>query len=246
MPVNRLRRGKVLLLALTVLLGSIAANSIAMAQALTVTPINLDLGAGQRATSLSVKNQGGATTSIQLRVYAWSQLDGVDQLISSSAVMVSPPLATLEPGATQVVRIVLRHPAEEQEDTYRVVLDQIPPPAQPGMVNVVLRMSIPIFAAPKPGRAAHMQFHLQREEDKTYLIALNDGSRHDTLRNIEVWTKTGVKLSSPTDGSPYILAGMTRRWQVSADPAFQSEPLVLKATAGNGSINQQVVFVGNP
>ncbi len=238
------------LLSFVALCSVVVSTGMAKAQALTVTPVNIQLEAGQKATSLTVVNQGSNPTSIQLRVYAWDQLGGTDQLTSSNAVLVSPPLATIEPGATQIVRIVLRRSPEGHEETYRIVLDQIPPPAEPGIVHVVLRMSIPIFAETKARGSSHMQFHVEREAGKTFLIALNNGARHDTLRNIELWTKNNLKLQPEITGSPYVLAGVTRRWQISAETpdtlALPSDSFRLKALASTGAIEEQVHFVGAP
>jgi P pilus assembly chaperone PapD len=110
------------------------------AQSLSVLPVNILLQPGQRATTLTVTNQGNRETAIQVRAYAWSQPDGDDQLTTSDSVVVSPPLASIAPGATQVVRLILRLPpsSADREATYRILVDQIPPAAEPGIVHVVL------------------------------------------------------------------------------------------------------------
>jgi P pilus assembly chaperone PapD len=118
----------------------------ARAQSLMVLSVNIQMAPGQKATTLTVINKGDSETAIQVRAYAWNQPDGDDQLTTSDAVLVSPPLTSIAPGVSQVVRLVLRQLPQGREATYRIVLDQIPPPAVPGTVRVVLRMSIPIFA----------------------------------------------------------------------------------------------------
>lgn len=99
----------------------------AKAQALSVLPVNIQMAPGQGATTMTVTNHGDSETSIQIRAFAWDQQDGEDQLTGSDAVLVSPPLATIPPHGSQVIRIVLRKRPEEQEATYRILLDQIPP-----------------------------------------------------------------------------------------------------------------------
>src|SRR4051794_23166458 len=98
----------------------------AEAQSLSVLPVNVFLAPGQKAATLTVTNQGTSATAIQIRGYAWSQKDGSDQLTPSDALVVSPPLASIAAGATQVVRIILRQAPTAQEATYRILLDQIP------------------------------------------------------------------------------------------------------------------------
>jgi len=127
----------------------LAASSLtAGAQALSVLPVNVFLSPGQKATSLTLTNQGTTETAIQLRAYAWNQKDNDDPLTASDAIVVSPPLVRIAPGTQQVVRLILRETPQGREATYRLLLDQIPPPAEPGVVHMVLRLSIPIFAQP--------------------------------------------------------------------------------------------------
>ena len=63
-----------------------------------------------------------------------------------------PPLGRVSIGAGQVVRLVLRQPAQAREAGYRILLDQVPPRTpQPGVVGFALRLSIPVFAEQPPG-----------------------------------------------------------------------------------------------
>lgn len=229
---------------LVFLIGVSAAN----AQSLSVLPVNLFLAPSQQATTLTVTNHGASETAIQIRGYAWSQKNGEDELAASDVVVVSPPLASIAAGATQVVRIILRQPPKGQESTYRILVDQIPPPAEPGVVHVVLRLSIPIFAEPATRAIAHERFHLEREGDQVYLVAVNDGLRHDVVRDIVLTTSDGRKLKEEASVSPYILTGSTRRWRLVAQGALPSngETLHLNAHADSGAIDEQVSTIAKP
>jgi len=217
----------------------------AIGQALSVLPVNVLLSPGQKATSLTVTNNGESETAIQIRAYSWSQPDGNDQLTASDEVVASPPLATMAPGASQVVRLILRQSPEGREATYRILLDQIPPPAQPGVVNIVLRMSIPIFAQPAIRSFADVQFHLERNAGQIYLVGFNAGNLHESIRDIVLTTSDGRKLKPESNASPYILAGVTRRWHIAAQDSLplSSETLQLTAHANAGAIDEQVRFV---
>jgi len=147
------------------------------AQALSVLPVNIFFAPGERATSLTVTNQGKAETAIQIRAFDWSQKGNDDQLAPTGVVVLSPPIAKLAPGATQVIRIVLRQSPATSEATYRILVDQIPPPAEPGVVHMVLRMSIPIFVQPAIRSFADVQFHLERSDGQIYLVGFTEGKR---------------------------------------------------------------------
>jgi fimbrial chaperone protein len=220
----------------------------ARAQSLMVLPVNIQMAPGQRATTLTVINKGDTETAIQIRAYAWNQANGDDQLTTSDAVLVSPPLTSIAPGATQVVRLVLRRTPQAQEATYRIVLDQIPPPAEPGVVRVVLRMSIPIFAQPAARAVPHVYFHIERDAGKVFFVALNDGGRHEAIREVVLWTSDGRQLKTESSASPYILAGMTRRWLVDVQGSLPllDETLRLTARGDSGAIEQQVHVVSVP
>jgi fimbrial chaperone protein len=151
----------------------------------------------------------------------------------------------MAPGATQVVRLILRQSPQSREATYRILLDQIPPPAEPGVVHIVLRMSIPIFAQPAIRSFADVQFHLERNAGQIYLVAFNAGNLHESIRDIALTTSDGRKLKEDSNTSPYILAGATRRWHIAAQGSLplSSETLQLTALANAGAIEEQVRFV---
>lgn len=212
---------------------------------MSVLPVNIFFAPGQRATSLTVTNQGKSETAIQIRVYAWDQKEGEDRLTASGEVVASPPLATMAPGATQVVRLVLRQFPQEREATYRILLDQIPPPAEPGVVHIVLRMSIPIFVQPAIRSFADVQFHLERSDGQIYLVGYNAGNLHESIRDIMLSTSDGRKLKEDSNTSPYILSGATRRWHIAAPDSLplSVETLQLTAHANARAIEEQVRFV---
>jgi fimbrial chaperone protein len=224
-----------------VLLTSLSAG----AQALSVLPVNVLFSPGQKATSLTVTNKGTSETAIQIRAFAWSQKGDEDPLTKTDMVLLSPPLAKLAPGATQVIRVILRQQPMSREDTYRILIDQIPPPAEPGVVHIMLRLSIPIFALPATRAFPDVQFHLERDAGQIYLVAINPGNLHEVVRDIVLTTSDGHKLKPDSSPLPYILSGATRRWHMVAQDSvpLQSETLQLTAHLDAGPIDEQVRFV---
>lgn len=222
----------------------------ARAQSLGVLPVTIQLSPGQAAVSLTIVNQGSAATSVQVRAYAWSQSgpDGDEVLTSSSDVATSPPLATIGPAGTQIVRMVLRQLPQDKEATYRILIDQIPAPTQPGVVQVVLRLSIPVFAEPPANVVPRLAFHVERELERVFLVGVNEGKRHEKLRDIEVRTTTGATLKPEGNVSPYILAGATRRWVIAdvAQLPAGSGTLRVSAQTDTGVLDQAVVDRATP
>lgn len=231
--------------ALAAILFVVLTGLAAEAQSLSVLPVNIFLASGQKTTSLTVTNTGTTETAIQIRSYAWDQKNGDDQLTDSDAVVLSPPIARIAPGASQVIRLVLRQPAEGREATYRILVDQIPPPAEPGIVHMVLRLSIPIFVQPATRAVPHLQFHMEMNAGKLFLVGINDGLRHEVIRDVELSASDGRDLKETVSSSPYILAGATRRWPIAAQGPLPlpSETVLLTAHSDAGAIKQQVGFV---
>ncbi|UEP26127.1 fimbria/pilus periplasmic chaperone [Burkholderia ambifaria] len=218
------------------------------AQSLTVLPVTIQMTQGRMATALTVINHGDSETGVQVRAFAWNQEGGRDQLVSSEEVLASPPLATIPPRATQIVRLVLRRPPQEHEATYRILLDQIPAPAAPGTVRIALRLSIPVFAEPTVRVAPHVQFRIERDAGQAWLVAFNGGGRHETIRDIALTTNDGSGLQTETNVSPYLLAGATRRWRIVSQARLpaQGGTVRLTALASTGIVDQPVPVVAGP
>ena len=219
------------------------------AQGLSVMPVNVFLSPGQKTATVSVTNSGEKPTSIQIRAYDWSQTKDDDELAASKLVVVSPPLITIAPATTQVVRLILRQsPAGNSEATYRLILDQIPGPNEPGVVQMVLRLSIPVFAAPAAKAAPRVQFHLERDGEKLFLVGVNSGQSHEAIRDISVTVSDGRKLNANSKASPYVLAGVTRRWELDAAGYTPQPGETLKLTAHGitGAIEEQVGVTAKP
>jgi fimbrial chaperone protein len=234
--------------ALSAILVFLTASMAVRAQSLSVLPVNIFLAPGQSATTLTVTNQGNSKTAVQIRAFAWDQQGDSDQLEATEAVLVSPPIASIEPGASQVVRLILRKPPQGRETTYRILVDQIPPPAEPGIVHVVLRLSIPVFAEPQTRAVPRVHFHIELNGGQIALVGTNEGLRHEVIRDLELSTSDGRKLKPAPSSSPYILAGSTRRWNISAQGPLPmpSDTFQLTGHSDNGAIEEQVRVVSTP
>lgn len=185
------------------------------AQSLTVLPVTIQMPPGQMAGTLTVINQADAESAFQIRAFAWSQPRGETELAPTDALLVSPPLGTIAPRGSQVVRLVLRRPAQDREASYRILLDQLPPPASPGTVRVALRLSIPVFAEPTNSPIApRLRWRIESEGGQAYLTVTNEGTRHETLRDIALSGAGPIRIQG--DASPYVLPGATRRWRLLA------------------------------
>src|SRR5690348_12189977 len=75
------------------------------AGSISLSPIRVDLGPGQRSVALTVRNDGAHATLVQAQLVAWSQAGDDDVLEATADLIVSPPIFTIAPGTEQIVRI---------------------------------------------------------------------------------------------------------------------------------------------
>ncbi|HEX4737449.1 MAG TPA: fimbria/pilus periplasmic chaperone [Allosphingosinicella sp.] len=214
----------------------------ARAQGVGVSPVNLLMQPGQTAAALIVTNREDHRIAFQIRGYSWHQdRGGEDRLDPTDDLVASPPIASIEPGASQVVRLILRQPAGAQESTYRILFDQLPPPHEAGIVQILLRLSIPVFAEPRTPVAARMRWRIAREQGRLWLIAANDGTRHLTVANLQLRGEDGRDLRVDVNTPPHILAGGARRWPILTDrPISPAGSVRLTATGDAGTIDERI------
>ncbi|WP_413734592.1 molecular chaperone [Sodalis sp. RH21] len=183
------------------------------AQALSIVPIRQNLSSEHRSASFSLTNNSDVATAIQIRGYSWVQQGNSDNFIATGKLSVSPPFATIPPGKTQTVRLLLREPAAQGEEAYRIIFDQIPD-RDAKTVQLALRFSVPVFSLSGQPARADIQWRIERRGDGLTLVALNRGLNHSMLAKLSATTASGVQLKLNGPAMPYLLAGNTRTWHI--------------------------------
>ena len=93
-------------------------SSTALASSLEISPVSVNLVAGQNAKVIEVRNRGGSSVAIQIRAYAWSQSGDTDILGPTKDIILSPPIFTIPAGAAQTIRLLLRGKSGTGERSY--------------------------------------------------------------------------------------------------------------------------------
>jgi len=182
------------------------------AQALAIVPIRQDLSSGHRSASFTLTNTSDKPTLIQIRSFSWIQKGNDDSFVPTAKLQVSPPFATIPPGQSQTVRLLLRDAAVNGEESYRVVFDQIPDRGV-SHIQLTLRFTVPVFSSNTPAHP-DVQWHIERQGNDLTLVAVNQGLSHSMLANLSASTASGESLKLAGPGMPYILAGNERRWVI--------------------------------
>jgi len=187
----------------------------AVAGAFNVSPVRVELSAADRTQALTVRNEGGEPSVVQVQMLAWSQDSGQDILQPTTDLLVSPPVFTVQPGKSQLVRIALRStPDPTRQLSYRAILQEVPGPSRAGgpSLQVALKISLPIFVEPAVETAPQLDWKAQVNPDgKLLLSAHNSGNGHIQLADFKLSAAGGTELVSQQQVS-YILPGQTRTW----------------------------------
>jgi fimbrial chaperone protein len=217
----------------------------AVAQALAIVPISQQLPAQQRSASFTLTNQSDSEALIQVRSYAWTQTARDDVYTDTTELAVSPPFAKIAAGQSQTVRLLLRKPAGNIEQAYRVVFDQIPQPVA-GKVAMALRLTVPVFSSALTGGGrVEVQWRIEVKEGRPFLVALNSGTQHVQLVGLKLSDTTGETIKLKGQGLPYILAGVERIWPLAdLSHRLNSGARVHLETSGPGRHWDQWLVVG--
>lgn len=197
----RVLRAPLLALALAVAWGG--PTLPARAGSLSVMPVRVGVPEGRRFCSLTVGNDGDRPVTVQVRGFAWSRDEGgADILTPDEGFVVNPPIATIAPHASRLIRCSL--PADDgapTEQQWRLIVDELPDPtqAQPGVVQTLLRLSVPVFRA---GDRAAPAFTASVAAEG--LRIANAGTGHARVLAV---TLQGAADAVTLDRSFYLLAG---------------------------------------
>lgn len=220
------------------IVAAVALPLSAQASGLSVTPTQLDFAAGDSVQAVWLSNTGKEPLRAQLRVFAWSQPDGSDQLSASRDLMVSPPMFTIAPGTQQLVRVVRagNTPVVGAEQSYRLLIDEVPDPAAPQKTTLefVLRYSVPVFIG-NDGSAPVLSWQLDGDGTQVRLQTGNRGSTHAQIADLVLLDRDGKSVFEQQGLVGYVLPGVTRRWP------FTLTPATTRATTIQARINGQTV-----
>ena len=222
---------------------ALAVVPAAQAGNFSVSPVRIVLSPPALTTALTIENRGDEQVLVQSRVQAWAQRDGGDVLEDSRELLVSPPIFRIAPGATQTLRIgLMRRPDPSRQLTYRLFLQEIPPPPKPWQqgASVALRLSLPVFVAPVAPAAPQLLWEVKPASDGALTLALvNAGNSHVQLIDVKLLLPDGTLLAEQ-ETFAYVLAGQARSWTLKAKQPWSGGTLKLGARTDGGEVNAEI------
>jgi fimbrial chaperone protein len=184
----------------------------------------VELTAREPRAILSVRNAGCEPVRIEVKRSLWAQAeDGQMQLSPTEEVVVFPPLLTLGPGEERNLRVGATAGAAAAERSYRIFVEELPPPEKPGQrsqVQVLSRIGIPVFLAPERPLARAALVGLRLEKGRARFALRNTGTvrvRPSQVRLAGLSADGRPLFSSPVEAW-YVLADGERQWEVPVPP----------------------------
>ena len=223
---------------------------IASAGTIGVSPVRVTLSDSQKIGSLSVRNDGAEPVTMQMEVLSWSQREGNAVFAATRELLANPPIFTIPAGSSQLVRVGLRRaPDAQRELTYRVILQELPPPPNPDLTGarMTLRISLPVFVSPEIEAKPVLLWQAVRTSQGALKISLsNNGNGHIQIKNFKLSLLDSAQPWVTLQSSDYVLAGQSRDWIVLASPENPAPPpgvtLQLFAQTDAGDIEAEVII----
>lgn len=200
----------------------------ARAADVTLMPVNVKLDRANDRATVQVLNNGQEPVLMQAEAIAWNRVGGLDVDAPTSDLIVNPPVFTVQPGQTQVLRLGLRRNQElAQEGTYRIVLREVPMPRPSdainvsGSVRVLVTMRVPVYVAPSKVTRSE-QWKVTRASNGDLLAEVsNNGNVHLKVAELRLHGEGGQSLAAVTQkgSTSVIFPGEQRVFRLPATPA---------------------------
>jgi len=229
----------------------VAGVSVVSAANIGVNPVRVTLSENQKMGTLTVRNGGTEPMSMQLEVLNWSQEEGNGVFTPTRELIVNPPIFTIPAGGSQLIRVGLRRaPDAQRELTYRIFLQELPPPPNPDFngTKMLMRVSLPVFVLPKVTAKPVLSWHAVRTSDGALKISLsNSGNAHIQIANFSLSLPGSAQPWITQQASNYVLIGQSFDWILPANADYSipksGATIQLFAQTDAGDIEAEVLVL---
>ncbi len=232
-----------MLAATVVLFGTEAA-----ATPVSVSPTSVALKPGSASELITLQNESDTAARFEVSVMNWSEsADGKTNLTPTKDLIVFPTLLELPARGSKKIRLGTEHFAAGPEQSYRLVIHELPQPAAGQNVleiQVLTNMTLPIFLANDMGRPKIAIESASVDNTGTLsFTVVNPGTAHFVLQTAAV---TGLgpkgKAFEVAQKGWYVLPGGKRTYHVSlaGEPCRQTTELAIKMTTDGPTAETRV------
>lgn len=233
------------------LIAGLMLMSAAHAAGIKLSPVSLSLSAKASRAVITITNGGSEPLVMQVEGMSWLPVDGpADQYTPTRDLLINPPLFTVPPGRSQVLRVGLRRPpAGDREQTYRLFLREVPPPPKASAegervgIRILQEHRLPVYVLPAKVVRAQQWQGRRTTDGAIEVTALNTGNVHQVVAGLTL-RAVGAAADAPTlavaQASTAIFPGQSRSWTLRPPPEVSASRYALEVTTERGT--QHVVL----
>lgn len=210
-------------------------GTAALSQVL-VNPVVVELGAKHRAATvkISLSDTAKVPMRLQAELMRWDQnLQGEDVVSPGNDLLVTPPIALIKPGETQLFRVALRGTRSTPDEmAYRLILEDIaenapvvPQNAPEGSIAIHFRMryDLPVMVAPTGNILNALRWKPCPANTPTVAVSnacvrvSNAGNRRVKVQTLTL-AGDGWQQALQLKEGVNVLVGAEREWRVALQP----------------------------
>lgn len=207
---------------------------------LEVSPVLLDIVAPGATGTVTLKNDDARPTTLQVRLFKWRQVGGQESYEPTQDVVASPPIATVAAGATLTVRVIRAAETPVQgEESYRLVLDQLPEADRSGRAKVamLLRQVLPVFFANPDRSGPQVAWSVGRGPRGYELRAHNTGDQRLRVARVTLTGAGGAPVNLGGGLLGYVLGHADMSWTLGRSGEFHpGRPVTLRGESDHGDL----------
>lgn len=200
-----------------VVLLTLTLASAAHGSSLVVSPVRVYLDGERPSETLVLTNTGPEAINVQVSAFAWRESKyGQPELTPTRDVVFYPSMVSLNAGEARKIRVAVTRKVAAVEVTYRVFVEELPPPSKVhGGIRVLARFGIPVFLRPAEPRALPAA-SLRLVSDHVELGLANRGNAHFIASHVKVRGRSaeGTPVFEQDLVGWYVLARSERVYEI--------------------------------
>lgn len=213
------------------------------AGSIQMTPVRVNLSNAAKVAVLTVHNTGIEESVMQVTLNKWT-LDGKNFVYQQSQdLAITPVTFRLAAGAQQIVRIGLTgNPPVEREGTYRLLVEEVPPPASATVTGtrMVVRHDLPVFVTPLQPAKAALDVSVQCQSQGPRLRLTNIGNVHMQLRSVALLNTAANEVLWSSENIDYLLPDSQKSWDLALKKPAMGQHLLVTTLTDQGSFTADV------
>ncbi|MGD2139900.1 MAG: fimbria/pilus periplasmic chaperone [Burkholderiales bacterium] len=201
---------------------------LASAGDFSVAPIRMFLDKERKSSVVTITNNGTEPLRFEIKPKEWTQdVGGKDVYLDTNDLLVFPRLMTLDGREDRDIRIGMKIPPGDNEKTYRVFINELPPSTPPGTtgadaanVGFLINFAMPVFFAPINPEAALVISRLSLANGEVRVGLSNTGNVFQFVQEMSIagLDASGQEIFREPVAERYILAGGARSYGQAVPP----------------------------